>query len=98
MVRFRLVGLYQIPGMSIDKKFLEGSPLFKNMTNYQRRKAILISELSEFEEGDLLVEQGTIGRDIYLILSGVAEVIRQDDRNHSHKLATLSPGTIFGGS
>ncbi len=96
MTRVRLVGLYQIIGMSIDKKVLEGSPLFKNMTNYQRRKAVLISELSEFEEGDLLVEQGTIGRDMYLILSGEAEVIRQDGRNHSHKLATLSPGTIFG--
>ena len=96
MTRVRLVGLYQIIGMSIDKKVLESSPLFKNMTNYQRRKAVLISELSEFEEGDLLVEQGTIGRDMYLILSGEAEVIRQDGRNQSHKLATLSPGTIFG--
>ncbi len=96
MARVRLVGLYQIIGMSIDKKVLEGSPLFKNMTNYQRRKAVLISELSEFEEGDLLVEQGTFGRDMYLILSGEAEVIRQDGRNQSHKLATLSPGTIFG--
>ena len=43
-----------------------------------------------------MVEQGTIGRDMYLILSGEAEVIRQDGRNQSHKLATLSPGTIFG--
>jgi len=95
MTRVRLVGLYQIIGMSIDKKVLEESPLFKNMTNYQRRKAVLISELSEFEEGDLLVEQGTIGRDMYLILSGKAEVIRQDG-DRSHKLATLLPGTIFG--
>ena len=78
MTRVRLIGLHQIIGMTIDKKVLEESPLFKNMTNYQRRKAVLISELSEFEEGDLLVEQGTIGRDMYLILSGEAEVIRHD--------------------
>lgn len=95
MARVRLIGLYQIIGMSIDKKVLEESPLFKNMTNYQRRKAVLISELSEFEEGDLLVEQGTIGRDMYLILSGEAEVIRQDG-DDSHRLATLQAGTIFG--
>lgn len=96
MARVRLVGLYQIIGMSVDKKVLEDSPLFRNMTNYQRRKAVLISELSEFEEGELLVEQGTIGRDMYLILSGEAEVIRRDGSNESHKLAKLSPGTIFG--
>ncbi len=95
MARVRLVGLYQIIGMTIDKKVLEESALFKNMTNYQRRKAVLISELGEFEEGDLLVEQGTIGRDMYLILSGEAEVIRHDG-NESRTLATLLPGTIFG--
>lgn len=95
MARVRLVGLYQIIGMTIDKKVLEESPLFKNMTNYQRRKAVLISELGEFEEGDLLVEQGTIGRDMYMILSGEAEVIRHDG-NESRTLATLLPGTIFG--
>ncbi len=96
MTRVRLVGLYQIIGMSIDKKVLEDSPLFQNMTNYQRRKAVLISELSECEEGDLLVEQGTVGRDMYLILSGEAEVIRHDGNGESHKLATLLPGSIFG--
>ena len=95
MTRVRLIGLHQIIGMTIDKKVLEESPLFKNMTNYQRRKAVLISELSEFEEGDLLVEQGTIGRDMYLILSGEAEVIRHDGCE-SRTLATLLPGTIFG--
>ncbi|MCH8977022.1 MAG: MMPL family transporter, partial [Proteobacteria bacterium] len=95
MARVRLVGLYQIIGMTIDKKVLEESPLFKNMTNYQRRKAVLISELGEFKKGDLLVEQGTIGRDMYMILSGEAEVIRHDG-NESRTLATLLPGTIFG--
>ncbi len=95
MARVRLIGLYQIIGMTVDKKVLEESPLFKDMTNYQRRKAVLISELNEFEEGDLLVEQGTVGRDMYLILSGEAEVIRRDGDN-SRQLATLQAGTIFG--
>jgi predicted RND superfamily exporter protein len=57
MSKVRLVGLYQILAMNIDKAVLDGSPLFNNMTNYQRRKAILISELHEFEEGELLVER-----------------------------------------
>ena len=96
MARVRLVGLHQIIGMSIDKKVLEESPLFKNMSNYQRRKAVLISELNEFDEGNILVEQGTIGREMYLILSGEAEVIRHDGVGKSHKLATLLPGAIFG--
>jgi uncharacterized protein len=95
MARIRLVGLYQILAMSIDREVLDSSPLLQNMTNYQRRKAILISELHEFKKGDLLVEQDTVGRDMYLILSGGAEVIRKDN-GVSRSLAILKPGQIFG--
>ncbi len=95
MTRIRLVGLYHILSMSIDREVLDGSPLLQNMTNYQRRKAILISELHEFEKGELLVKQDTIGRNMHLILSGEAEVIRRDG-NESRSLAILKPGQIFG--
>ena len=95
MTRIRLVGLYQILAMSIDREVLEDSPLLQNMSTYQKRKAILISELHEFEKGDLLVEQDTMGRDMYLILSGEAEVIRRDG-NETRSLAILKPGQIFG--
>ncbi|HIF50595.1 MAG TPA: cyclic nucleotide-binding domain-containing protein [Thiotrichaceae bacterium] len=95
MSRIRLVGLYQILAMSVDRDVLDGSPLLQNMTDYQRRKAILISELNEFKKGDLLVEQGSIGRDMYLILSGKAEVVRKDD-GESRSLAILMPGQVFG--
>ena len=95
MARIRLVGLYQIITLSFDKEVLDRSPLFNNMTNYQRRKAILISELNEFKAGELLVEQGMVGRDMYLILSGEAEVSRRDN-GKTRKLATLQAGQIFG--
>ena len=95
MARIRLVGLYQILAMSVDKEVLNSSVLFQNMTDYQRRKAILISEIHEFNKGDLLVEQDTIGRDMYLILSGEAEVIRKDE-GETRSLAILKPGQIFG--
>ncbi len=95
MSRIRLVGLYQILAMSVDREVLDRSPLFNSMTNYQRRKAILISEISEFDDGELLVEQDTIGRSMYLILSGEAQVVRRDGGT-SHTLATLHPGQVFG--
>lgn len=95
MTRIRLIGLYQILAMSIDRDVLDNSPLLQNMSNYQRRKAILISELHEFEKGELLVEQDTIGRNMHLILSGEAEVIREDG-GESRSLAILKPGQVFG--
>ena len=95
MTRIRLVGLYQILAMSIDREVLDKSPLFNHMTEYQRRKAVLISELHEFQEGDLLVEQDTLGRSMYLILSGSADVVRRDGEKE-RLLATLQPGAVFG--
>jgi len=91
----RLVGLYQILALKMHHQVLEKSPLFNGMTNYQMRKAILISELAEFEQGQLLVKQGDQGRSMYLILSGTAEVVRKkggEERN----LVSLGPGQIFG--
>ena len=95
MSKVRLVGLYQILSMKIDKSVLDCTPLFNDMTSYQRRKAILISEMNDFEAGELLVEQDTQGRDMFLILEGQAEVIRRDD-GESRTLATLNPGAVFG--
>jgi predicted RND superfamily exporter protein len=95
MTHVRLVGLYQILSISVDKDVLEKSPLFAGMSNYQRRKAILISELNEFEKGDKLIEQDTTERSMYLLLSGEVDVIRRDDGQSLH-LATLKPGQVFG--
>lgn len=95
MQRIRLVGLYQIYAMPINCDVLVGSPLFRDMNEYQRRKAVLISEVQEFERGDVLVKQGTHGRDMFLILSGKAEVLH-DDGEETHTLAELTPGQTFG--
>lgn len=95
MSRIRFVGIYQILSLSMHKEVLEKSPLFKDMSNYQIRKAILISELNEFNEGELLVEQGTFGRNMYLILSGRVEVVRRS-LSVSKRVAVLNAGDIFG--
>ena len=95
MARIRLVGLYQIISMQVDEAVLDQSPLFKGMTRYQRRKAILISELHDFKPGEKLVEQGTIGRSMYMILDGKANVVRRDGEVE-RILAELPAGQIIG--
>jgi hypothetical protein len=95
MLKIRLVGLHQILALTMHKEVLEKSQLFTGMSNYQMRKAILISELQEFEEGELLVEQGTVGRKMYLILSGQVDVVRRRE-NKSKSVAVLKAGEVFG--
>ena len=95
MTRIRLVGLYQIIAIKVNQEVLERSPLFTGMSNYERRKAILISEIHEFNAGDKLVEQGDIGRNMYMILEGEAAVERRDG-DSSRVLAELNAGEVFG--
>ncbi|MCP3872053.1 MAG: cyclic nucleotide-binding domain-containing protein [Desulfobacteraceae bacterium] len=95
MSQVRLVGLHQILALNMRIEVLENSPLLQGMTNYQKRKAILISELNEFEKGQLLMKKGTFGRSMYLILSGKVDVLRKKGTLERH-IAQLGPGQIFG--
>jgi predicted RND superfamily exporter protein len=95
MARIRLVGLYQIISMQIDESVLDACPLFKDMTRYQRRKAILITEIREFSLGEKLLKQNTMGRSMYMILDGEANVVRRDG-DVERVLAHLTPGQIIG--
>lgn len=95
MSRIRLVGLYEILAMEMQREALERSPLFYGMNGYQIRKAILISELSQYADGERLIEQGTIGRSMYLVVSGQLEVVRRDPEGE-RRLASLGPGEVFG--
>jgi hypothetical protein len=95
MARMRLVGLYEILAMAMPRDALEACPLFAGLTSYQIRKTILISELREYADGELLIEQGTVGRSMYLVVSGQIEVSRRDGDNVK-RLALLGPGEVFG--
>jgi hypothetical protein len=95
MSRIRLVGLYEILAMTMQREALVDSPLFRGMSNYQIRKTILISELCKFQDNAYLIEQGTRGRSMFLVVSGQLEVLRRDDAG-GRRHAVLGPGDVFG--
>ena len=95
MARIRLVGLHEILAMPVEREVLDHSPLFRGMTPYQVRKAILISELNEVAAGTRLIEQGTMGSSMYVVVSGELEVVRRDDASE-RTLALLKPGDVLG--
>jgi LmbE family N-acetylglucosaminyl deacetylase len=49
-----------------------------------------------YPAGFYIIEQGEPATRLYLILSGVAEVIREDDDGVLHAVARLGPGSFFG--
>ncbi len=91
MSRVRLVGLYEILVMRMQKDMLKKSPLFVGMSSYQIRKAILISEYQNYFDNDLIIREGAIERSMYLLLAGNVTVER-----HGHHIADLKVGDVFG--
>jgi len=95
MSRIRLVGLYDIMALDVDKETLRECRLFQGMSDYQIRKAMLISEMHEFTKGAKVIEQGNTDRSMYLIISGEVEVVHHGDAGDT-MLATLKAGDVFG--
>lgn len=93
--RIRLVGLYDILALSSQREALVGCALFSGLSSYQIRKTILISELREYRDSECLIEQGSVGRCMYVILGGQVEVVRHGE-DGNQRLAVLNPGDVFG--
>lgn len=60
--------------------------------------ALLAGVLRErqFVAGDLLVNEGEIGSDLFLLLAGEVAVLRTGARNEQKQVAVIGAGEIFG--
>jgi len=70
---------------------LQEVPLFSSCTDKELAQIARACDELSVEPGALLVEEGTVGEDFYLIVSGEAEVVRG-----GHTVATVGPGQYFG--
>ena len=91
----RLVGMYEIIGLTLDKKVLDSCPLFTGMTKYQIKKSILLSQLGDFKQGDVIMKQGTRERKLYVILEGQVEIVREEG-DQIVKIVELGEGSVIG--
>ncbi len=73
------------------------SPLTRGFSPQERRKLIEKFKLQEYQEGEVVVEEGEEGDAMFLIKSGKAEVTTIDPRDKRRlTLARLGPGDFFG--
>ena len=70
---------------------LKGIWLFSSCTGSELKKIARTLDEAEVPAGQLLVQEGEMGRYLFIIVSGSA-VVRRKDRT----VATLGPGDFFG--
>ena len=92
----RLAGIWEIVALQIGREVLENSPLFVGMSTYQIKKTILLSIVSDYGEGEVIIEEDKADRAMYVLLSGSVDVVTEVEGGEEHFIETLQPGAVFG--
>jgi len=74
----RLITVWDVLSLNLKSNVLKKSVFFKGLRNFEIKKAILTGNILQFSEGDILVEQGQDGNDMYVILEGLAVISRKE--------------------
>jgi glucose-6-phosphate 1-dehydrogenase len=76
----------------INRDFLEKVPLFKGADPVLLRSLAMMLKPVVFEAGEIIIREGEVGREMYIICRGQVEAV---DRN-GRVLNTLGEGAFFG--
>ena len=74
---------------------LQNCSLFKELSSEETRILANICQSIDKEDGQVIIEENSIGQGIYLIVKGTVEVI-PGKSGFLKTIATLKPGDIFG--
>ncbi len=93
----QLITLWDMIGLKLQKAVIEGSKFFEGLRHWQIKKVVLLGRMLEKEAGGLAVKQGELGKSMYLLLEGTAQVVGRDEKTGKEMVfAKLGPGDIFG--
>ncbi|MBI5210094.1 MAG: cyclic nucleotide-binding domain-containing protein [Elusimicrobia bacterium] len=95
MLRF-LKRIFTDPELHKKKVFLRSLELFKDLSS--RDLGFLVRSLHTriYKEGEVIFEEGDIGRAMFVLESGKVELGMRDHAGKSRKIFTLEPGDFFG--
>lgn len=93
--KLRIVTLWDLVRLDLGQSPQHTIPLFSGLSSRQSRIFALLSKLETVDAGDLVIKEGDIARDMFVIVDGTLEV--WVERNGEHKqLSNLSRGAVVG--
>ena len=78
------------------EKFLDEIPLLNSLEPYERHKIADALEQGLFEDGELIIKEGDVGENFYIIESGEVKVTKIEN-GAEVELKILTKGDFFGG-
>ncbi|KAI9273185.1 cAMP dependent protein kinase regulatory subunit [Helicostylum pulchrum] len=78
------------------EQFLEGIPLFKSLETYERHKIADALEPVQFDDNDVVIKEGDVGDNFYLIESGEAKFYKLLPDGSQQEVMVGKKGEYFG--
>ena len=91
----RLATVWDIVALKVDPAVLMHCPLFADMSPYQIKKLILLSDVVEFPTGYALLRQHEVSSGMYVLLKGTVDIMVEEGGESSH-IDVGSAGSIVG--
>lgn len=92
----RLITVWDIMSMQVRHQVLNFCPLFRDMSAWQAKRIIALSEIQSFPQGEQLAHQNVKVNQLFVLLDGEVEGWRTRPDGTSYMVNKVSPGGVFG--
>lgn len=82
--------------MTDTVKLLKGIAIFGSLSDDQLEKVGELCKVKEHPKGSLIVKEGDLARELYIIKEGAVEIVKGVGSDEEHALARLWEGDCFG--
>lgn len=94
LAHVQLITIWDYIGLKVNREVIFNSSIFKGFNASEIKKMALLASLKKAPAFERIVEEGTRGEALFILLSGEAVVFVESSK--SKILRTLKPGDLFG--
>ena len=91
-----LVTMWDMLSLKLQAQVVNDCPLFKGLSPWQIKQAILSSEVKFFKPDDVIISQGSIGDEMYVVLEGQVAVKMAQEDGTVVTVNKIAEGGLFG--
>jgi CRP-like cAMP-binding protein len=90
--------LYQVPEAdpSISPSPIQGVPFFAGLNDEQVTKLFAVGDQMHFDKDQVILKEGTLDSNLYIILKGAARIVLSNDSEESMELIEVGDGEVLG--
>jgi len=77
--------------LQLKRAILARMPLFRPLNDHEILRVLQVTDVHDYESGEIIISEGDKGEELYIMLRGQAKVLR-----NGAEIATLSAGDHFG--